>query len=188
MYAIELRNRLARPLPQLHGRTPYEMLTGNTPDISEFLEFQWYQPVWYYEPGVFPHQDKLLGRWIGVAHRIGQAMCYWILPKSGIPIARTTIQAVNEQEMATDEIKQQLSALDQIIAEKIDAYTDELAHFQLLREDEETHNDDDDLKQPEAKAPNIDDIEADAYDELLLTEPLLMREGQLTRATMLMIF
>jgi hypothetical protein len=46
-YVTELRNRLARPLPQLHGRTPYEILAGNTSDISEFLEFEWFQPIWH---------------------------------------------------------------------------------------------------------------------------------------------
>ena len=93
-YTVELRNRLARPLPQLHGCTPYEVLTGNTPDISEYIEFSWYQPIWYYEPDVFPQQNKFLARWIGVAHRVGQVMCYWLLPASGIPIARTMIQVI----------------------------------------------------------------------------------------------
>jgi hypothetical protein len=87
-YAVELRNRLARPLSQLHGRTPYEVLTGNTPDISEYLEFSWYQPIWYYEPEVNPEQSKTLARWIGIAHRVGQAMCYWVLPSSGVPICK----------------------------------------------------------------------------------------------------
>jgi len=63
-------------LPNSHGRTAYEIITGNTPDISEFLEFQWYQLVWYFEPAEFPHENKLLGRWIGIAHRIGQALCF----------------------------------------------------------------------------------------------------------------
>ncbi len=63
---------------QQHGRTPYEILTGNTPDISEFLEYKWYQPVWYYEPAAFPEQRKHLARWIGVAHRVGQATAGFI--------------------------------------------------------------------------------------------------------------
>jgi hypothetical protein len=46
-YVIELRNRLARPLPRLNGRTPQEIITGNTPDISELIEFEWFQPIWY---------------------------------------------------------------------------------------------------------------------------------------------
>ncbi len=75
IYAAELRNRLALPLYQLHGRTPYEILTGNTPDISEYLEFEWYQPIWLFNPGVFPEQHRSIGRWLGVAHRVGQAMC-----------------------------------------------------------------------------------------------------------------
>jgi hypothetical protein len=36
-YAMGLRNRLARPLPLLHDHTPHEVITGNTPDISEYL-------------------------------------------------------------------------------------------------------------------------------------------------------
>jgi hypothetical protein len=75
-YVSHLRNHTVRPLIDLNGRTPYEKITGNTPDISELLEFEWYQPIWYYEPSEFPHQNKLLGRWIGIAHRIGQALCF----------------------------------------------------------------------------------------------------------------
>jgi hypothetical protein len=60
LYTTELRNRIARPVPKLNGRTPYEILTGSTPDVSEFLEFTWYQPIWYYEPDVFPEQTKHL--------------------------------------------------------------------------------------------------------------------------------
>jgi hypothetical protein len=75
-YTVELWNRISRPLPQLKGRMPCEVLTGNTPDISEFLEFTWYLPIWYYEPNVFPEQNKQLARWLGVVLRVGQAMCY----------------------------------------------------------------------------------------------------------------
>lgn len=56
VYTADLRNRLALPLYQLHGRTPIEALTGNTPDISEFLEFKWYQPIWVYDSAPFPEQ------------------------------------------------------------------------------------------------------------------------------------
>ncbi len=111
-YVVDLRNRLARPLPQLHGRTPYEMMTGNTPDVSKYLEFTWYKPVWYYEPSVFPKENKILGYWIGVAHRIGQAMCYWLLPASTIPIACTTVQKVTKEELQTDVMEENIKALN----------------------------------------------------------------------------
>jgi hypothetical protein len=39
-YTVDLCNRLAMPLPHLYGRRPHEVLTGNTPDVSEYLEFK----------------------------------------------------------------------------------------------------------------------------------------------------
>jgi len=182
VYTADLRNRLALPLTQLHGRTPHEVLTGNTPDISEFLEFEWYQPIWYYDPEPFPEQRRKLARWIGIAHRVGQALCYWILPESGRPLARTTIQAVSQDEIATQVIKDQICALDLQIREhfgmqdqapEADAYD-----FNFYREDEEYDDVIDHVPiEPEAQHP-----EADCYDELLLEEPLLPRGEGLERA------
>jgi hypothetical protein len=54
---------------------------------------------------VFPNQTRLPARWLGVAHRVGQAMCYWLLPESGVPIARTTIKSISNEELATTEVK-----------------------------------------------------------------------------------
>jgi hypothetical protein len=72
----------------LEGRTPYEAILGNTPDISSVYEFDFYEPVWYYEATPqFPEPKHLMARWLGEAHTVGQAMCYYVLPKSGIPIA-----------------------------------------------------------------------------------------------------
>ena len=75
------------------GRTPWEVVTGSTPNILEWIEFDWYQPVWYHDPGDFLNNNlEHVGRWLGVSHRVGQALCYWILPSSGRPIARTTVR------------------------------------------------------------------------------------------------
>ncbi len=82
-YVTELQNCRARPLPQLHGRTPYEILLGYTPDVSEFLEFEWFQPIWYFDPSMFPDHEKLMALWIGKAHQVGQAMRYWVLHPLG---------------------------------------------------------------------------------------------------------
>ena len=43
------------------GRTPYEIVTGETPDISEYMAFSWYQPVWYLDNATFPEDRKNLG-------------------------------------------------------------------------------------------------------------------------------
>ncbi len=182
-YASQLRNNIVRPLVHLHGRTPYELLTGNTPDISELLEFEWYQPIWYFEPSEFPHQNKLLGRWMGAAHRIGQALCYWILPESGVPIARTTIQAVSKEELTTDRFKQRLSEFDNNVQDKLYHGQDDTKGFSFYREDEnENEIIEEELIEPESCAVELENIEEDVFDELLLTEPMLMREGQEERA------
>ncbi len=151
------------------------------PDISEFLEFTWYEPVWYFEPAAFPEQTRKMARWMGVAHRVGQAMCFWLLPSTGIPIARTTVQKVLSDDLMTDKVQQEIHALDQGIVCNLKA--DSVDTFQLHCADlQEEDNLDNDLIQPEASLPNEDNIEADAYDELLLVEPLLERDGELVRA------
>jgi len=180
-YTAELRNYLARPLPQLRGRTPHEIITGNTPDISEFLEFTWYEPVWYLEPSPFPQQVKKMARWIGVAHRVGQAMCFWLLPASGVPIARTTIEKIKSDDMMTDMVKHQVEQLDQALESNLKANNQE--SFLLYRYDlYDLDIEDDELIQPDASIPNTEEIEVDTYDELLLVEPLLEKDGELIRA------
>jgi hypothetical protein len=114
-HTAELWCLTAQPLYSLHGCTPYELVTGNTPDISEYIAFSWYQPVYYYDRTNFREERELIGRWIGVAHNKGQGMCFWILPKSGIPIARTTLRAISEAELQVDAVKQDLGSYDQAI-------------------------------------------------------------------------
>lgn len=81
---LRIRGFIARPLFSMQRRTGYELVTGNTPDITEYVEFDWYQPVWYYDQVVqFPEEKRDLGRWLGVAHRAGQAMTYYVVNKNG---------------------------------------------------------------------------------------------------------
>ena len=81
----------------MHGRTPYEMTTGQTPDISEYTEFGFYEMIWYYdEMAVFPKDRRKLGRWLGVAHRIGQALCYYLLNPNAQIIVRSTVQKITQ--------------------------------------------------------------------------------------------
>ena len=56
---------------------PLAQVMGETPDISEYLDFGFYDRVWFYEnAGLGP---KLPGRWLGISHRTGRLMCYFIL-------------------------------------------------------------------------------------------------------------
>ena len=73
------------------GRTPLEVLTGDTPDISEWIEFKFYDRVWYWD-NQYDLSEPKLGRWLGVSHRVGSALCCWILSLKGKIYARTTVQ------------------------------------------------------------------------------------------------
>ena len=57
-YNSDLRCMTATDIYDLNGRTPFESVLGFTPDISELVEFQWFDWVWYYNP-VDPTKDQL---------------------------------------------------------------------------------------------------------------------------------
>ena len=66
-YLAEVRNMTVGNKVALSDRTPFEHIHNFTPDISELLEFSWYQWVWYYDA-----LEKIshLGRWLGPAHNV----------------------------------------------------------------------------------------------------------------------
>jgi hypothetical protein len=53
-----------------YNRSPIETITGDTPDTSEYIEFDFYQWVKYRE-----QTDKdnpiQIGQWLGIAHDLG---------------------------------------------------------------------------------------------------------------------
>ncbi|MFN9979733.1 MAG: hypothetical protein ACK53Y_07460, partial [bacterium] len=103
----------------LDGRTPYEAVLGHTPDISSLATFSFYEPVWFIDQTEeFPKPRRKIGRWLGEAYNISQAMCYWVLPISGIPIARSTMTPIPPKYLSTDEVKQELEALDNVLIDK----------------------------------------------------------------------
>lgn len=50
-------------------------MTGHTPDISEYSEYKLYDTIWYYDQqATFPRDKHKLAKWLGVAHRVRQAL------------------------------------------------------------------------------------------------------------------
>ncbi len=83
------------------------MVTGHTPDISEYCNFGFYDLVWYWQ---VPHplmaeHDHELACWMGVAHRRGLDMCYWLMPVSGRPIVTSTVQHVTSEDYRNPDLK-----------------------------------------------------------------------------------
>ena len=48
-YVEKIMQLTASTEGKLQGRTPLEFITGETPEISEYLDFGWYDRVWYKE-------------------------------------------------------------------------------------------------------------------------------------------
>jgi hypothetical protein len=65
----------------LDGRTLMEQITGKTLGISEYLNFKFYDWIWYKDNAGLG--ENKIGRWLGVAHQVGNLMSYWILAITG---------------------------------------------------------------------------------------------------------
>jgi hypothetical protein len=95
---------------RLQGQTPLEAITGETPDISEYLDFGFYDLVWFKENAGLG--ETQLERFLDVDHAVGSLMSYKILPMSGIPVSRTTVQRVTELEKSTEANKARIASYD----------------------------------------------------------------------------
>ncbi len=107
-------------MPCSQQQTGIEMVTGETPDISEWLDFEFYDQVWYNgqkNVKLLDGRGRRFACWLGVAHRVGSDLCYWLLPESGKVIARTTVQHVVRDDYLSDEIKHDIERFDRAIEE-----------------------------------------------------------------------
>lgn len=79
VYESELLCRMARGTDK---RTGYEKITGQTPDINEWLDFEFYDLVWWLDRPTkpdFSDRTRRLARWLGVSDCVGSDMCYWLV-------------------------------------------------------------------------------------------------------------
>jgi hypothetical protein len=90
--------------------------TGIRPIYQRSVKFDFYEPIWYYEPNTFPEDKRIM---LGEALKIGRALFYWILPSSGIPIARSTVQLIADSEKSNEQVQAELLALDKAIQEHL---------------------------------------------------------------------
>jgi hypothetical protein len=100
LYVAEILSITARSTT---GRPGIEEVMRDTIDISEWLDFRFYDYVWYWDEKKvdMTNEQRLIGRWLGIAHRIGRNMTYWILKKAGHVIARSTVQHVITSDVST---------------------------------------------------------------------------------------
>ena len=87
----EILTQMARGQDRCTG---YEEVTGQTAEISEWLDFGFYDLFyWYDRPNKPDVSDNVrrLARWLGISHRVGSDICYWIITESGKVISKTSV-------------------------------------------------------------------------------------------------
>ena len=68
----------------LQGQVPETVMSGQTGDISNLCEFEWFQWLMFFQPKeTYPDNKMFIGRWIGPAIDVGTGMTYKILRPYG---------------------------------------------------------------------------------------------------------
>ena len=188
VYISEIQSLIARGPTQRSG---LKLLTGQTPDTSEWLDFDFFDRVWYWDQKKMDMTDEQarVGRWLGIAHRVGSDMTYWILTEAGTVIARSTVQHITVPDMATDAMKARVHTFDENLLTRLN---DE--NFQLDLPGHVFYSQDDDDDSPFSvdniptaseygdmvQAPKLeaDEIEYETFDPYLGAEFLVNNNGE----------
>ena len=80
-WVCEIHQRTHMRKHKMDGGMHLEKITGKTEEISDYLDFGFYDRVWFHENSGLCEWG--LGCWLGVLHRTGGAMYYWILNANG---------------------------------------------------------------------------------------------------------
>ncbi len=107
-----------------NGRGGKKETTGETPDFWEWLDFEMYDTVWYLNRTKIKmdttDNDRVPARWLGVLHRVGSDLCYWLITAGGKVIARTTVQHVTQEDYSDQVFKQRIDAFNKQLEERLD--------------------------------------------------------------------
>ena len=115
-----IRSHTALDLYELQGQVPETILSGQTADISPFVECKWYEFVrWYDIKAQFPQPREKYGRWLGPSLDVGPAMTAKILKENGQVLHLSTYRPLNDNELTDANELAEQSAFDQNIATTI---------------------------------------------------------------------
>ena len=102
---------------RVDGGVPLQKVVGETVDISNYLEFGFYDLVWYRDNAGLGEQK--LGRWLGVAQNIGSIMTYHILQSNGEVVARSTVWNITNLEKETDSTGEAIKSFNDELSQRI---------------------------------------------------------------------
>ena len=108
VYKAKIMSRMACGSDNCTG---YEEVTGQTPDISKWLDFEFYDLVWWLDHPTKPdvtNYTQWLAWWLGVSHRVGSDLCYWLITDTGKIISKTSVEHVMHDDYLNEDKKKQI--------------------------------------------------------------------------------
>ena len=168
---------------QLDGSTPFAKVHGYTPNIAEYVQFKWFEWVWYHDPN--DPNKQMLGRWCGPAHNIGQGMAYHILSSKGKMITCSTVapltqdkiklpQNMERMESFTKEMELIIENFSKSTSNRVDLEVNK-DPYDFLFEDDNLPSEDDLIQNPianESDPPYMED-----NNEMVNTRIQIQRDG-----------
>ena len=77
IWICETGNISGSSLQYASGRTPLEYFTRDTPVISEYSDFMFYDWITY--PTNAGISELSICQWLGISHKVGQMISCWVL-------------------------------------------------------------------------------------------------------------
>ena len=105
----------------VNGGIPLKDVTGDTVDISEYLDFGLYDKVWFNDnAGIYTSEP---GRELWISHRTGRLMCYRIITQTEKVISISTVHQVTNIELSSDQVKETFVKFDTEIHRRLKSET-----------------------------------------------------------------
>ena len=101
----------------VNGGIPPTNVTGETVDISKYLDFGFYEKVWFKDNAdLYPIEP---GKWLVISNRTGRFICCHILTQTGKFIYRSTIHRVTNIDLSTDEVRENFTTFDTEVNQRL---------------------------------------------------------------------
>ena len=107
-------HRTASMSGSLEGRPPLEVLTRESLDISEYLDFGFYDWCWFHENAGLGEVKP--GRWLSISHRMCSSLGFWILNNNCEFMSRVSVSRVKNLESETDSVNTRTEVFSKAIA------------------------------------------------------------------------
>jgi hypothetical protein len=109
---------------QLNGRVPHALISRETPDISQYCEFGFWQCVMFRDNTAhWPEPPLSLGKYLGPSIDVGGSLCATILKGKAQWVEHTTFRALTTAELMDANLTRQreefLNAAHQRLGKKV---------------------------------------------------------------------